>query len=263
MWKLIFFMMSFILIMTCSNTDQETIPVETGNYVQVSLSSDSLDTSLDYYRKLGFQEIEIHKSTPVPWALISDGFQIYMISQNNFPSPSLTYFGSNLDEDLPGLESTGLKPQRTVDEAGRLQSAVLVDPNGLGISLINMGSQGLPRPDISDSTITGIFREISIPTPNLTESLVFWKNLGFIVTSEAVEPYPVAILSDNKIHIGLHQTTLFTSPALTYHSSNIEKVREYLTTLDLPFEPFAENLNGIRMRSPDGQLIFIFPIFGD
>ncbi|MBN2366202.1 MAG: VOC family protein [Calditrichaeota bacterium] len=258
MVKKVILTLVIITIFSCTSGEKTKERMQTGNYFQISLSSENLQTSLDFYLNLGFSEIEVYKDAAVPWAIISDGFNIYMLSQNKFPSPALNYYDKNLEERLPALEEAGLKTEQTTGESGKLQSAVLIDPTGVGISLINMDSRGLPRPSLSDSLLTGRFLELSIPVPDLTESLIFWKNLGFHLVSEGVKPYPMTVLSDNQIRIGLHQTVVFTSPAITYSTTNPDQTKKELTDLGTEFESIPGYTNGIRFTSPDNQLFLIY-----
>ena len=65
------------------------------------------------------------------------------------------------------------------------------------------------------STI-GQFLEFSVQTPNILESLNFYKSLGFTeLASNDVYSHKYAIVSDGELNIGLHDTE-FDSPAVTF-----------------------------------------------
>src|SRR5437763_15166664 len=74
----------------------------------------------------------------------------------------------------------------------------------------------------------GIFGEYSVPVIDLQISLSYWKTLGFEAMSVNESPYPWAIISDNINIIGLHQTTEFTTQAITYFAPDMQRRIEAL-----------------------------------
>jgi len=103
---------------------------------------------------------------------------------------------------------------------------------------------------------------LSIPTNDLESSLAFWKKLGFQVTFQSDDPYPWAILSDSLMVLGIHQTTRFNRPALTYFSLDAAERITRLKAEGIPFESELTDQSGrvfnAIARAPDGQLFFLF-----
>lgn len=72
------------------------------------------------------------------------------------------------------------------------------------------------------STI-GRFLEFSVHTPDILESLHFYKMLGFTELDSAdVYPHKYAIVSDGELNIGLHDAE-FDAPAITYVQPDLAK----------------------------------------
>jgi catechol 2,3-dioxygenase-like lactoylglutathione lyase family enzyme len=78
--------------------------------------------------------------------------------------------------------------------------------------------------------VLGRFLEFSISTPDIQASLEFYRKLGF-TEAEVGEawPHPYAVLSDGRIHLGLHQESArtpsitFVKPDLLKHVDALEK----------------------------------------
>ncbi len=257
-------LLPILLLNTCSREEKDMSAeqvIKTRDFVQISLSSSNLYNSLNFYKTLGFKEVEVHSGTAVPWAMISDGFHIFMVSQNNFPSPALTYYEKKFKDHLEILQSNGLTIQYIPSEAGRPWTAVLSAPSGIGITLIDLGGEKLPGTDIRDSLIIGKFTELSIPVPDITTSLSFWRKVGFEVTGQTDVPTNIIGISDGKINLGLYQTDSFKTIALTYAAENLHVVKDKLKSLGVKFRTAPSKKmdypGSIAVISPDNQLIFI------
>ena len=107
------------------------------------------------------------------------------------------------------------------------------------------------------STI-GRFLEFSVQTPDVLESLLFYKSLGFTELECAdVYPHKYAVVSDGELCIGLHECE-FDAPAVTYvqpdlarHARSMTKHGFEFTVLRLDEDVF----NTLGFRDRDGHAI--------
>ena len=74
------------------------------------------------------------------------------------------------------------------------------------------------------------------------------------------EPYPHAILSDGKMIIGLHQTTHFSYPAITYFGINTEKRIQQLKEQGLKSFSEVAGKNNQSLTTWEGQHFFMFSL---
>jgi len=84
-------------------------------------------------------------------------------------------------------------------------------------------------------SVLGSFLELSVQTPDIIESLAFYKRLGF--TEEVIGDvwtHKYAVVSDGDICIGLHDR-VFDSPALTFVRHNIAKRARKMTDSGFEF----------------------------
>lgn len=106
----------------------------------------------------------------------------------------------------------------------------------------------------------GRFLEISITTQDIRASVDFYEALGFShCTAADVWPHSYGVLTDGRIHLGLHQYR-FPSPALTFVRPEIARHTDDFTALGikLAFAKTADDsFNEIGFRDPAGQMITI------
>ena len=67
-----------------------------------------LDTSIEYWKKLGFQ-VTTRMTQPYPWAILSDGLMLIGLHQTkNFSYPAVTYFGLSTENKVNELKGKGV-----------------------------------------------------------------------------------------------------------------------------------------------------------
>ncbi len=253
-----------LFALTCSknNPDETALPNgKLGTYAQISISVTSIENSLSFYRRLGFQKTDGRETGNNPWVLLSDGDISVVLSGNRFPSPALTYFSSNLEQTAKDLRTKGVQLTEIRNDKQKLSSTVLADPNDFGITLINFASGRIPKPDGIPRAICGRYGEITIPTTDLDQSLAFWQKVGFALKQRNQLPFPRATVSDGMATIGIEQDGLSPSVALTYHVEDlpacIGKLKEAGIGIDREIVDDNGNAYFITLRDPDGQLIIV------
>ena len=95
----------------------------------------NLDNSIAFWEKLGYKSLS-KKSTPYPWAILSDGLGIVGLHKtNNFSVPTITFFASDMKDKIENLKSKGLND---FVESGD-SNIVLTTPEQQKINLFKLG----------------------------------------------------------------------------------------------------------------------------
>lgn len=94
-----------------------------------------LDNSISFWEKLGFKSLS-KRTSPYPWAILSDGMAIVGLHQtNDFASPTITFFASNMKAKIEQLKKEGLN---NYTESGE-SNIVLTTPEKQKINLFKLG----------------------------------------------------------------------------------------------------------------------------
>ncbi len=252
------------IFLTYCSSDKETGYSESklaglGKKGFISISSTDIQQSQNFYQKLGFKPLENRLEGPNPWALLSNGQVELMISQNRFPSPALTYFAHNMEKRLKKLQQEGVVISNIIRSEGKFISAVLMDPNGLGITLIQFNEKDLPESKKITPDTQFLFSNLSLPTKDLKHSVEFWQKLGFQITNQSNNPYPRAKMTDGVITIALLQTDDFTRPILNFILRTDQLPQKVLEKCGLLQErdSLNDSTGQILLQSPDGDKIVI------
>jgi len=104
----------------------------------------------------------------------------------------------------------------------------------------------------------GRFLEFTIATPDILESLLFYKQLGFHeLEGGDVWPHKYAVISDGELCIGLHDRDI-QSPALTFVHQEVAKEARSMTDHGFDFTYLnidEDSFNELGLLDRDGHLI--------
>ncbi len=244
-----------------------------GNITAFTITSPDLEKSLAYYQRLGFTEV-MRDNFPFPWIQISDGAVLIMLRKDNDPYIALTYYVPDIDKVAAEVQVSGIDFFQRPKDSDMVKRYLIRSPDGVIISLIGI-DQGFTqppgptmlsmpqadyfKPEKYVNKVCGLYGEFAQPVNDLDTSVSFWEKLGFKTVSKFESPYPWAILSDGLAVVGLHQTTHFSYPVITFFAADmkekIEKLKE--NGLDNFVEMGGSN---IVLTTPEKQHINLFKL---
>lgn len=219
-----------------------------GSYVEVVNNVESIDQALAFYENLGFKTVGEN--------IVTDGSINIRLQEGSGPPLSLGYMGS--DSQAAELRDMGVQ---FADG-----TATLTTPGGLDVTL-REGESSVPMPEGSPMERTpisrcGKFGEFAVSVADIGAARSYWEKLGFDTVYAPEEPDPYAILTDGLFVLGLHQTTDFTEPSITYFSGDMADRIETLQGEDLSITPVPPEVDGkvvnAELNAPGGHKIFLF-----
>jgi transcriptional antiterminator NusG len=255
---------------TLSSALQFLKTLRLGHWVEMSLSVTDLAASLFFYEKLGLKPVDGGEK-PYPWAVVSDETLYLGLHQQPFPSPRLSYFswGETISKRVAILKKLDITFDRitTRDIAygfpvyDLVATAEFTSLEGQPLCLANF-QRDMRQPQRSLLITNDKFGEFSLKTADVNQSVAYWEQLGFKRVGGSDKPYPWATLSDGLIRLGLHQTTRFTRPTISYFSPDIPDRLRRLREQDIPFRSEYKDAQGCTIgaviHSPDSQPFFLF-----
>jgi catechol 2,3-dioxygenase-like lactoylglutathione lyase family enzyme len=253
---------------------QVTLPrPQLGEISALTIASANLEASLAFYQKLGFREI-MRMDFPFPWIQITDDALLIMLRKAEEPYLALTYYVKEIDKVVAEVESKGIHLVSRPGSSDFVKRYVFQSPDGVNISLVHipdgfsrpsgktmltMEQSDYLRPETYTNQVIGMFGELTNPVKNLDASIPFWESIGFSVLSRFASPYPWAILSDGLSITGLHQTSQYDYPAITFFASDMTAKIERLKQQGL--DNYKELGQGnVVLTTPEQQHIFLFKI---
>jgi predicted lactoylglutathione lyase len=243
-----------------------------GDVSDITITSPDLENSFNYYKRLGFSEL-FRGDFPFPFIQISDGVIMMMIRKDKDPYIALSYYVKDIDKVVAELESEGIIFSRKPKADEMIKRFIFSSADNLTISLVSfvdgfvqpagpsmltMQPADYFNPEKYVNKSCGLFGEFAHPVKNLEASISFWEKLGFKSLSKKESPYPWAIVSDGLNIIGLHQTTHFDYPALTFFASDMNEKINKLISEGLTDNSDIAGKKNITLTTPEGQHINLF-----
>ena len=245
-----------------------------GQAVEITLSVTDLNQSLEFYKQLGLDKVE-GDETPYPWAVVSDGMLHLGLQQRPFSSPMLTYFSTYMPDQLDALQKIGIPLEQVQREskisgmqAGELLkrefmiAAEFETPDGHRVALISQNFEVTPNLKRNFFASCDQFGELSFRTEDVDAAVAEWQRFGFERVAQKDKPYPWAMVTDGLIRLGLHQTTTFSRPTISYFAPNMSDRLAQLRQVGVQFIVEHKDKKGrcvgAALRSPDGQPFFLF-----
>jgi catechol 2,3-dioxygenase-like lactoylglutathione lyase family enzyme len=241
-----------------------------GEVFAITMATKDIDTSIHFYKKLGF-EVLVHTDFPAKLALISDGAIQIVLRDAKEPYLALTYFVPDSMAVANLLSEKGLTPSTKPSPTDMLKRFTYQSPDGLTLAIVNnIGGFTAPNgpsmlkmqqsdyfnPNAYTNKTIGMFGELACPVSNLEASIAWWKPFGFEPISTFSTPYSWAIISDGLSVIGLHQSTHFSQPTMTFFASDMKSKIENLHNAGI--DGFSENGGKKALDTPEAQQLFLF-----
>jgi len=241
------------------------------NISALTITTPDLELSFRFYQQLGFVEL-MRDNFPFPLIQISDGALLIMLRKDPEPYIALTYYPKDVVTLAAQLEAEGIVFKITPGPTEMIKRFVMQSPDGLRVSIVGVpdGFRQPPgptmlttspedyfNPDKYVNKVCGMFGELAHPVKDIDASMEFWGKLGFVILSRFESPYPWAIISDGLAIVGLHQTTQFTQPAISYFASDMKDKIAKLKETGLIKEA-EEGQANISITSPEKQVINLF-----
>jgi len=245
-----------------------------GDITAITITTPDLDLSLSYWQRLGFKEI-MRADFPFPWIQISDGALLIMLRKDNTPYIALTYYVKDIDKVISELEANDISFLQKPKVSDFVKKYLFKTPDGLNISLVNimdgfaqppgptmltMPQTDYFKPDKYVNQVCGMFGELAIPVTSLDQSLEYWKKLGFAELSKMTSPYPWAIISDGLSIVGLHQSSHFLQPALTFFAAAMKEKIENLKAAGLQGGKEKDGPANWVVTTPEKQIVNLFKL---
>lgn len=222
-----------------------------GTYVEISTTVEDGDAALDFFLKLDFQ----YQVTG--YSVITDGSININLAPPGVPSPMLRYGGSDLEQVM----ALDIGAEQLRDDV-----VAFVTPEGLQLMLTSHDSR-IPMPEgnaLNRTPISrlGKFGEYALPVADRDAAVAYWRRLGFKPLHTADEPYPWAILCDDLLVIGLHQTSDFNEPHITYFAPDMVERIKQVEAAGINITPVPPEVEGVMANAafvgPGGQRFFLF-----
>jgi catechol 2,3-dioxygenase-like lactoylglutathione lyase family enzyme len=233
----------------CSGTISGVIDEEL-QFLELSLPVTDVQKSLEWYRELGFIELNTSEVRQYPYAVVGDGEFCIGLHGDQLNAPGITFVRPELAGYVRTCEQSGQEFDQVALGIDDFHEALQSDPDGLQAILVEARSFS-PGHDADHCVLAGKLASILLPCINVDDSLAFWQRFGFM-----------AVESDDHEHAELHAPGMIIELhngsrhlTLRFQPDDYDvAVATLNSTHDLKM--FRENdLKGVELVAPEGTRI--------
>jgi catechol 2,3-dioxygenase-like lactoylglutathione lyase family enzyme len=231
-----------------------------GRFHEVSIATDDIRASVEFYEKLGFTQAETGDTWSHPYGVLTDGRIHLGLHQRRFASPSLTFVRPEIARHVPEFEARGIElaMRHTTDDV--FNEIGFLDPAGQSVTVIE--ARTYSPVDHEDGSLCGYFTEFSIPCGDFDAAQKFWEPLGFVATEEPDAPYPHLPLTSDHLDIAFHKPRTFETPLLVFRDPGMKGRITRLRDLGITGSPddLPRGLNAqsnALIQAPEGTALLL------
>jgi catechol 2,3-dioxygenase-like lactoylglutathione lyase family enzyme len=232
-----------------------------GKFHEISIRTDDIRASVEFYERLGFSQCVTGDTWPHPYGVLTDGRIFIGLHQYKFPSPAITCVKDGIAAHVAVIESLGIEIAWRKLGDDSFNEFGFVDPAGQMITLLEARTYSPSTRRAADTSLLGDFAEFSIPAADFDAMRVFWERLGFVALEETDAPYIHLPMTSDHIDIAAHRPRTLDRPMLVFTAADsaerISKLRELGVELstELPrgLNPGANAL----LDSPEGTPLLL------
>ena len=186
-----------------------------GRFLEISLNTDDIAASVQFYERLGFTQLTTGDTWTHPYGVLSDGRLCIGLHQRRGPAPLLSFVRPELAQHAPGLRAAGFEPQATRLGESDFHELQLRDPSGQDVALLEARTFS-PARRAQPESMCGWFSSYSIPAVDIDVAQAWWERAGFVALDLPDEPLLQLALTSDTLTLTLHRPRLLAAPLLVF-----------------------------------------------
>jgi catechol 2,3-dioxygenase-like lactoylglutathione lyase family enzyme len=190
-----------------------------GRFLEISLRTPNILESLDFYRELGFTELETGDVYPHKYAVVSDGALCLGLHEIELAAPSVTFVCPGLARRARRMLDGGFDFSFMHLDDDEFNQLGLNDPGGHALTMVEARTFQAPDPEQNDS-VCGAGYELSLPVRDAISAARFWASVAPNLLRLREEPTAHLRFDAGGVPVGLSESIALDGPSLCFKCSD-------------------------------------------
>lgn len=229
-----------------------------GQFLEFSVQTSDVLESLQFYKTLGFVELEIGDVWPHKYAVVSDGDINIGLHDREFDSPAVTFVKQNLAKRARKMTDHGFNFSVMQLGEDSFNEVGFVDRDGHMIQMIEARTFHAGEEAERDS-LCGSLLELTLPVRDTLRAAQFWAPIAPALLDMREEPTTHMRFDANGVPLGLSESIALEGPSLSFKCSDRAHLMLILKQSGMDFEKFP-GFEGafVAIRAPEGTMLYVF-----
>ncbi|MBT8092866.1 MAG: hypothetical protein KJN77_07515 [Gammaproteobacteria bacterium] len=229
-----------------------------GRFLELSVRTPDILESLNFYKSLGFAELDISDVWTHKYAVVSDGEINIGLHDRDFESPAISFVHADLEKRVRKMTDSGFdfKVMHLSEES--FNELGLCDRDGHAISMLEARTFNT-NDDSEQDSHCGSFFELTLPVRDALRAAQFWAPIAPTLLEIREEPTTHMRFEADGLPLGLSESIALKGPSLCFKCSDREALLSFLDQGPTPYEKFPGFEGAFAViRAPEGTELFIF-----
>lgn len=233
-----------------------------GQFLEISVHSNNVLESLQFYEKLGLKQIPTNDTWTHPYGVVTDGRCFVGVHGYAFDGPSLTFVAPGLRNRVATLEAAGVDFEFLKLGDDEFHELGFLAPDGQMVTLLEARTFSPPAPDAVVSGLAGFFAEYRIPVDDRESALAEWLRLGLLEGEPMDSLHDTVTVSCTGLNVGLTESRRVRRPLLVFHAGGLRERLDVLATRGIEpvqriLEPRTSLLLAAHLEAPEGTAVLL------
>ena len=229
-----------------------------GSFLEFSVHAPDILESLNFYKSLGFVELEINDVWPHKYAVISDGDINIGLHDREFDSPAVSFVQPDLAKHAISMTDRGFDFtfMRLSDEV--FNELGFADRDGHMIAMLEARTFNISE-DVDRDSLLGAFFELALPVRDALKAARFWAPIAPALLDMREEPTMHMRFDASGLPLGLSESIALDAPSLCFKCTDRKGLMSLLDQLGARYKKYP-GFEGafVAIRAPEGTTLFAF-----
>jgi hypothetical protein len=229
-----------------------------GQFLEFSVRTTDILDSLQFYRTLGFVELEIRDVWPHKYAVVSDGELNIGLHDREFDSPALTFVQHDLARHARSMTDHGFEFSYMQLDEDSFNELRFPDRDGHMITMLEARTFHASEEPDRDS-VCGSWLELTLPVRDALRAANFWAPIAPTLLDMREEPTVHMRFDADGAPLGLSESIALDAPSLSFKCTDREAFMTLLDHHGIRFQKFP-GFEGafVAIRAPEGTMLYAF-----
>lgn len=229
-----------------------------GRFLEFSVSTPDILDSLNFYKALGFRELNTTDAWPHKYAAVSDGLLHIGLHDREPAAAQITFTHPELAKHALSMSDRGFEFESMRLDDDAFHEVMLKDPCGHELTIVEARTF-TADPEDDDDSLCGTLMEISLPTDDALRAAHFWGPVAQVVEQTREEPTCHMRFNAGGIPLGLSESLGLPKPGLAFRNQDMDALLNRVESLGARVQkhPGYEGATAV-IVAPEGTLLYVF-----
>lgn len=229
-----------------------------GRFLEFSVRTPDILESLNFYKTLGFVELEISDVWPHKYAVVSDGEINIGLHDRDFESPCVTFVKQGIAKHARSMTDHGFEFSYMQLGEEAFNELRFPDRDGHMLMMLEARTFNVSEEAFRD-THCGSWFELTLPVKDALHAAQFWAPIAQTLLEMREEPTTHMRFEAEGVPLGLSESIAVEAPSLCFKCNDRHELMGILEQNNLSFKKFP-GFEGafVAIKAPEGTTLFVF-----